>query len=139
VDQSNHNENYLHISNVEVKNYGREGIKIITAGGNSSLSDVKIQNSSLHDNLYGGLKVTGSGHNRNHNYVVDHVTAYNSPGQGRGSVTGSGIFLADVDNATITRCVVHDTGLHGAAPVGIWSAGSNRVTIQYCESYNNHT
>jgi hypothetical protein len=23
--------------------------------------------------------------------------------------------------------------------VGIWTAGSNRVTIQYCESYNNHT
>ncbi|MEA2708059.1 MAG: hypothetical protein QOF78_660, partial [Phycisphaerales bacterium] len=28
---------------------------------------------------------------------------------------------------------------NGAAPVGIWVAGSNRVTIQYNESYNNHT
>src|SRR5439155_9808698 len=56
-----------------------------------------------------------------------------------GGVTGSGIYLAHVDGARITRCVVHDNGKDGAAPVGIWAAGSNRVTIEYCESYNNHT
>src|SRR5262245_42803489 len=39
----------------------------------------------------------------------------------------------------IQRCVAFNNGQSGAAPVGIWAAGSNRVTIQYCESYNNKT
>ena len=31
------------------------------------------------------------------------------------------------------------TARTGAAPVGIWAAMGQNVTIQYCESYNNHT
>jgi hypothetical protein len=123
-----------------VRNYGREGILIRTTGGGSSLSNVKIDTVSTHDNKYGGLKATGSSHNANKNWVIDHVTSYNNKGSGStGGVTGNGIYIADAENVRITRCVSHDNGSAGAAPVGIWAAGSNRVTIEYCESYNNNT
>src|SRR5207249_2025125 len=67
VDYSNHDVSYLQIKNVEVRNYGREGILIRTAGGGSSLSNVKIDDVVTHDNKYGGLKATGSSHNANKN------------------------------------------------------------------------
>jgi hypothetical protein len=92
--------------------------------------------------VYGGFKMTGNSGsaNANKNYTIDHVKAYNNPGNGStSSVTGNGIYLADVDGGMINRCVAYNNGTKGAAPVGIWAAGSNRVTIQYCESYNNNT
>jgi hypothetical protein len=140
IDFTNKDLSGLTVSNVDVSGYGREGMRIMIGGGGSSLSDVKVEYSNFHDNLYAGLKVTGSAQNSNKNYTVDHVYAYNNYGsRSAGDVTGSGIYLADVDGAKINRCVAYNNGKDGAAPVGIWAAGSNRVTIQYCESYNNRT
>jgi hypothetical protein len=130
------------VKNVDVAGYGGEGMRILIAGSGSSISNVKIEHSAFHDNKAGGLKITGnSGNaNANKNYTIDHVKAYNNSGTGTTSkVTGSGIYLADVDGGMINRCVAYNNGTRGAAPVGIWAAGSNRVTIQYCESYNNNT
>jgi hypothetical protein len=128
------------MKNCNVSGYGKEGMRILVAGAGSSFSDVKVEYANFHDNLYGGIKVTGPAHNVNRNYLINHANAWNGPGsRTAGGVTGSGIYLACVDNAKITRCVAHDNGKDGAAPVGIWAAGSNRVTIEYCESYNNHT
>jgi hypothetical protein len=139
VDQ-NKDVSGIHINNVEVRNYGREGILIRAGAGGSSISGVKVEDVVTHDNKYGGLKGTGSSHNANKNWIVRRVTSYNNKGSGStSSVTGNGIYLADVEDALIERCVSHDNGSAGAAPVGIWAAGSNRVTIQYCESYNNNT
>ena len=140
VDFANKDVSNVHINNVDVKNYAHEGILIRTSGGGSSLSNVKIEDAYLSNNRWGGIKATGSAHNANKNWVIQRVTATGSSGSGStGSVTGSGIYVADAENVTIQRCVAYNNGQSGAAPVGIWAAGSNRVTIQYCESYNNHT
>ena len=140
VDWADRKLSTINVKNVDVSGYGREGMKIMVAGARSSISDVRIEYSSFHDNLFGGMKVTGSAHNSNRNYVVDHVKAYNNPGSlNEGDVSGSGIFVADVDGARISRSIAYNNGKDGKAPVGIWTAGSNRVTIEYCESYNNRT
>ncbi|HYO08533.1 MAG TPA: right-handed parallel beta-helix repeat-containing protein [Tepidisphaeraceae bacterium] len=140
ADHANKKLSYVHIRNVEVRKYGREGILITASGNNSSVSAVKVQNARLHDNLHGGLKGTGSKHHANKNWVVDHVQAYDNPGsRSAKGVTGSGIYLADVDNAVVQYSVASNNGRDGSAPVGIWSAGSNRVTFQYNESYGNKT
>ena len=47
--------------------------------------------------------------------------------------------LEGVYNAKISRSVAHHNGKDGAAPVGIWAAMGERITIEYCESYNNNT
>ena len=50
----------VHIRNVDVKNYGREGVTIIASGAGSSISDVKIERSAFHDNLWGGITIVGN-------------------------------------------------------------------------------
>jgi hypothetical protein len=141
IDWGNVDKSGFYVNNVEVRGYGHHGIEIYANGNRgSSLSNVSITNCQLHDNKWGGLKATADHHNNNKNWTISHVAAYNSPGDsGRGDVTGNGIFVADVDGALIDHYRAFNNGQHGAAPVGIWSAGSNRVTIQYCESYNNHS
>ena len=49
-------------------------------------------------------------------------------------MTGSGIFVADVEDAVVQHSVAYNNGKNGTAPVGIWAAGSNRVVFQYNES-----
>jgi hypothetical protein len=140
TDRKNLKLKYLHIRNVVVQGYGREGIKVEMTGRGSSLSIAKVMNTTLRDNLWGGIKVVGSSQNSNKQWVVQRVSAYNNFGsRSTSNVTGSGIYLADVEDAVIQRCVVFNNGKDGSAPVGIWSAGSNRVTMQYNESYDNRT
>src|SRR5437868_1836656 len=55
----------LNLKNVDVTGYGREGMRVTVTGAGSSFNDVKIEYANLHDNLYGGLKVTGPAHNAN--------------------------------------------------------------------------
>jgi hypothetical protein len=132
----------VHIRNVDVKNYGREGLTIIASGKGSSISDVKIERSAFHDNLWGGIDVIGNEGNRSasKNYLIDHVRAYNNRGmQTDGFVTGNGIYVADIANAIVQRCVVWNNGSEGVAPVGIWAAGTSNLTFQYNESYANKT
>ena len=96
----------LALKNVDVSGYGKEGMRILVAGAGSSFNDVKVEYANFHDNLFGGIKVTGPAHNVNKNYLINHVNAWNSPGsKAAGGVTGSGIYLACVDNARITRSI----------------------------------
>jgi hypothetical protein len=140
TDRANKKLEYLHIRNVDIKHYGREAIKIAIKGNNSSLSIVKVENATLHDNAYGGLKATGAKHNANKQWMINNVRAFNNPGSMKeDGVTGSGIFIADVEDAVVQNSIAYNNGKSGRAPVGIWAAGSNRVVFQYNESYNNRT
>jgi hypothetical protein len=142
IDWSNVDRTGVFVKNVDVSGYGREGMRMLVAGSGSSISNVRIERANFFNNVYGGFKMTGNSGsaNSNKNYTIDHVKAFNNPGNGStSSVTGNGIYLADVDGGMINRSVAYNNGTRGAAPVGIWAAGSNRVTIQYCESYNNNT
>ena len=130
------------IRNVEAKNYGVQGIRFeINGPGGSSISNVKIDNATVHHNKQGGIESTSMKHVVNKNWVVQYVKAYDNYGSSsiNSKVTGSGIYLADIDYGLIQYCVSYNNGKDGAAPVGIWVAGSNHFTIQYNESYNNKT
>ncbi len=130
----------IRVSNVDVSGYGYYGLKMEAPNYNSHYQDVRIEYSSFHDSLEGGIWINGTANNVHKNIYIGHVYAWNHPGNGStNKVTGNGIFVADVDGALIERSAAHDNGANGKAPVGIWTAGSNRVTIQYCESYNNKT
>jgi hypothetical protein len=54
----------FHIRNVDVQGYGHEGVTLIASGSGSSISDVKIERSSFHDNRWGGVNFTGGPGNR---------------------------------------------------------------------------
>jgi hypothetical protein len=128
------------ISNIAVSGYGQYNIKMESWPASAHYQNVRIVHASLNSTLEGGLWISGAANNVHKNIYVGYVNSFNHPGSGTDSkVTGNGIFVADVDGAVIEHCLAFDNGQNGRAPVGIWAAGSNRVTIQYCESYDNHT
>lgn len=138
-DWTNRKLNRIHIDSVSVTGYGGYGIMVKAVGSGSGYNDVRITNVDAHDNS-SGVGMWASGGHLNSNTYVGHVRAWNNAGDGSTShVSGSGIYISNVEGGIIERCVAWNNGTRGAAPVGIWSAGFNRMTIQYNESYNNHT
>ena len=139
VDWTNKSVSGVTIKNCEVTGYGREGIRFLANTG-SSINDVNVSYTDSHDNRWGGLKANGKKISAMKNYIVDHVKVWNNYGdRGNSGVTGNGIMLEGIAGARISRCVAYNNGKDGAAPVGIWAAMGERITIEYCESYNNST
>ncbi len=140
VNEQNRALKNIQVTDVDVSGYGGYNIKIEAPGINSSYSDVRITNASLHDSQEGGIWINGWANRVNKNVYISNVQAFNHPGTGNpNKVTGSGIFVADVDGAIVERSVAYQNDNRGRAPVGIWAAGSNRVTLQYNESHHNMT
>lgn len=70
------------------------------------------------------------------NVVIKGCYTHDNPGvAGAGNWTASGIFIAQCNQGLITECVAHDNSALGFGTVGIWTADSRFVTIQFCESY----
>src|SRR4051812_23313919 len=84
------------IDNVEVKNYGHDGIEFdINGRGGSYVNNVKIEDTSVHHNGYSGIEATSMQHNINKNWLVQRVKAYENIGSTTSKkVTGSGIYIA---------------------------------------------
>lgn len=139
---------YIRITNIDASGFGQYGIEIGSSNGNSGFRDVVIQGSNMHDNGDGGLYLWGAfprptGKYSHENVTVRSCTAVNNAGlPGTPYNSGNGIVLSSVDTGLIERSVAHDNGWRNTAnggPVGIWAWESNRITIQYNESYLNHT
>jgi hypothetical protein len=140
VNWNNRPLSNIQVVNVDAAGYGGYNVKVEAPGYNSSYSNVRIVDSNLHDSREGGIWINGWANRVNKNVYIGNVQAYNHPGTGsKTKVTGSGIFIADVDGAIVERSVAYNNGSQGKAPVGIWAAGSNRVTFQYNESHHNMT
>jgi hypothetical protein len=130
----------FNFSNLDVHGYGREGIRFVAGGSGTQVNNVKVTNTDSHDNRWGGVKANAPYISQMSGYLIDHVKVWNNYGdRGDGGVTGNGIMLEGVYNAKISYSVAHDNGKDGAAPVGIWGARGNNITIEHCESYNNNT
>jgi len=138
----------ISISDMEIKNFGGEGVKIYTTQGLTGFQNVMLNNLSVHDVTKNGIVVFGfiaqtlKGW-QHANVIVSHCEVYNIPGSFVSvQYEGSGIVLEGVDRGIIQNCSSHDNGNNNAfcgGPVGIWALESNEITIQYCESYRNHS
>jgi hypothetical protein len=141
--------NFIRIDNVDVSGFKWAGIDIQGDNGKSGFNDVRITNSVAHDNGDVGIRFEGefnaaSTDYSNTNVYVGYSQAYNNgglPGIGRNS--GTGIIFGDVDGGTIERSAAWNNGQNcnytGGGPIGIWAWDSNKVTLQYNESYGNQT
>src|SRR5579885_82042 len=139
---------YVHISNVQVSGFGGAGIAIGGGNGKSGFRDIRITSTSAHDNADSGILIwgvfsptlTGYAHE---GVYIGYTKAYNNPGTpGLPYDSGNGIEISDVNGGVIERSVAYNNGWLNTAvggPVGIWAWDSNNITIQYNESYNNHT
>lgn len=119
-------------------------------GSKSGFEDVDVSHSVAHHNAYYGILITGHWSESSTSYANRRVRiadclVYENTGDPlfKDNHSGSGILLEDVDDGLVERCVAHDNGAQCfssvGGPAGIWTAGSNRVTIQDCESYRNHS
>lgn len=126
-------------------------------GSRYGFSDVRISHCTAHDNLYYGIWVSGpwpalvggttgeaAGY-ANANVTIENSMAYDNPGDPnyKDNHSGNGIMLDDTDGGLIDHCAAwHNGAANGSTeggPVGIWTDESNKVTIQFSESYENRT
>jgi hypothetical protein len=134
------------LSNIEIKNFGGEGISINGANHLTGYNNVALTNISVHDVTKNGIKIFGNistvpNEWQHANVSVSNCEVYNVPGSGA-MLEGNGIVLAGVDGGMIDHSVAHDNGQNNTqcgGPVGIWSLESNNITIEYCESFRNHS
>ncbi|WP_240662039.1 right-handed parallel beta-helix repeat-containing protein [Streptomyces sp. WAC 06738] len=142
---------HVTVSGVEVSNF-RTGIGIGAGKGTSGFRNVRISDSTVHDNKDAGLSSYGPDFDAgdpkyaHESVTVSRVKAYGNDGDpaAHGRNTGSGIVLGSVRRGRVQRAVAHHNGAKSAAravegPEGIWTYDSTRMVIEHSVSYANHT
>ncbi len=149
-DSNNTILNYVSVNNVTANGF-KNGFLMGGGNGGSGFSNVTVNNSTFHDNQIAGLQTYGPTFNPasptyvNQNVNVSKVTAYNNYGDS--SITGttwsgSGIVLGNSKNSKIYQSLAYNNGANcksNACAVGIWAYDSTGDTIEYNQSYSNHT
>ncbi len=118
-------------------------------GSWSGFRDVRITYTTSHDNGDAGIICIGAWNPKREGYshadfYVGRCSAYRNAGiPGKGSHSGNGIVLAQVEGALIERCRAYENGglndYDGGGPVGIWAWDADRVVLQFNESHHNRT
>ena len=142
----------IRIHRVDVSGFKYAGINFTAEpedGSWSGFCGVRITDATSHDNGDAGISCIGawnpeaSGYAHADFYVGNCSTYRNMGIPGKGSHSGNGIVLAQVEGAIIEYCSAFDNGklndYEGGGPVGIWVWDANRVVIQFNESHHNRT
>lgn len=142
----------IRVHRVDVSGFKHAGICLTaqpTDGSWSGFRDIKITNTTSHDNGDAGISCIGAWNPEQVGYAhtdfyIGNCSAYRNAGiPGKDSHSGNGIVLAQVDGAIIERCRAYENGslndYEGGGPVGIWVWDANRVVIQFNESHHNRT
>jgi hypothetical protein len=133
---------YVRFDNVSVSEFGWYGLNFGTEYGSAGFNDVRFTNSSFFNNGSDGAYVYAAGARNVHtNVYFGRCKFYGNAGRSidQYAVTGNGLMLSAVSNATVEYCVAHDNGATGNGAAGIWTFDSSNVLVQYCESYDNKT
>jgi len=144
MDRGNTRLDFVHIDGVEVYGYKGSGVMIGSDNKTGGYDNVKVTNSSLHDNGVAGISSYAQGISHRNFYLANNKV-FNNPGvpEERRIHTGSGIMLGGVDGAVIEYCEAYNNGWlngwDGGGPVGIWAYDSNEIIIQHNESHHNKT
>ena len=142
----------IRIHCVDVSGFHDSGIDFVAEPTDRSWSgfcDVRITNTTSHDNGDAGINCIGTWNPERDGYAhadfyVGNCSVYRNAGiPGKGSHSGNGIVLGQVDGALIERCRAYENGrlndYEGGGPVGIWVWDANQVVIQFNESHHNRT
>ena len=142
----------IRIHSVDVSGFRDSGISFTakpTDGSWSGFCDVRITETTSHDNGDAGISCTGTWNPEQRGYAhadfyVGGCRVYRNTGiSSIGRHSGNGIVLAQVDGATIEYCHAYENGklndYEGGGPVGIWAWDANSVLIQFNASHHNRT
>jgi hypothetical protein len=143
---------YLRFRGLDVSGFKTAGIALRAEPSdeskNGGYEDVEITDCSVHDNADSGVISEGpfsaaAGYSHR-TLAVKRLRVFGNRGlKHKGSHTGSGIVLSDVDGALIEDSVAYDNGEFndhpGGGGFGIWAWDSTDVVIRSNESYANKT
>ncbi len=142
----------IRIHRVDVSGFKHAGINFTAQPIDNSWSgfrNVRITNTTSHDNGDAGINCIGAWNPERNGYAhadfyIGTCSAYRNAGiPDKGSHSGNGIVLAQVDGALIEHCRAYENGKlndsEGGGPVGIWTWDANRIVIQFNESHHNRT
>ena len=123
---------FLRLDQLDVSGYGGSGVhfNVSVATLGYGFDDVQITNSSVHQNLGDGIRAEGVSQYTPYphtNFYVGHTTVAGNQ--------GNGIYLSNVNGATVERNEVHDNGR--TLQVGVLATYAANVAIQYNEAYQN--
>jgi hypothetical protein len=132
-----------------VQGFKWAGVRVGGWAAKSGFKTVLITDTTARYNGDVGILVRGEFDRASTAYANEKVYiarcfAYGNSGiPDKGGNSGSGIQLADTLYGTVERSVAHDNGRLNkwseGGPVGIWAYDSSKITLQYNESYSNHT
>ncbi|TGD82437.1 right-handed parallel beta-helix repeat-containing protein [Hymenobacter wooponensis] len=107
--------------------------------------NVRITNTLVHDNGDTGIFSYGATLHAHRNWYIANCKSYNNSGLSyvTDRNTGSGIVLANIDEAVVEHCKTYNNGWRSShkftGPAGIWAYSCNNLTIQFSESYHNQS
>lgn len=139
--------NNFSVKNIEVLNYGGNGITFGSWNGLTGFKNFTIDGVNVHDVKKNGIESYGF-YSQNYsewaheNVIVKNSIVHDVPGYSSSSHKGSGIVLGQVNSGLIEHCKAYNNGTNNDAcggPGGIWVWDCNKIIIQYCESYENKT
>jgi hypothetical protein len=130
----------IRVENCEISGYGDNGILVMGDRTNSGFSDVRITGNSIHDNVNNGISTYSTTRAALSNVYVGYNDVFNNYGDGKSTVTGSGMALGGLNNSTVEHNAAHTNGAKGGnGGLGIWAYASNAVVFQYNESWGNRS
>ncbi|MCX6896381.1 MAG: Ig-like domain repeat protein, partial [Verrucomicrobia bacterium] len=131
----------LTFSNLTVSGFYRGFVLGGWAAPGYGFNTVSLLSCQASNNLDAGGLTYGYALGALSNIVVQGCTFNNNAGDPNlNKNSGNGLYLSAVMNGLIDHCVARDNGGAGTnvgGPAGLWCSGSQRITIQYCESYRN--
>jgi hypothetical protein len=131
---------FVRIDAVDVSGFGRRGIAVGAWNRSAGWRDVRVTNSSLHENGDAGFATYAEYMRANEDVYVGRVRAFNNLGiKGWKQINGSGIALGQVVRGIVEYSVAHDNGLYGFNGAGIWGYDADGLVFQHNEAYRNHT
>ncbi|MDQ2900448.1 MAG: hypothetical protein M3Y07_11720 [Acidobacteriota bacterium] len=103
--------NAITINNVDVSQYGNDGIVIGGWNGTSGFTNVRVTNSKIHDNLFDGMITLGYTGYAHTNLYIACNSFYNNLGQPNiAKSSGQGLRVANADGAVIERNLAYNNG-----------------------------
>jgi hypothetical protein len=137
---SNTVESGFTVENSNISGFGLGGIVFGSDRSNEGLNNILLTGNDVYNNVMSGIQSYTVNSESNTNITISHNQVHNNYGDGKSAVTGSGIMLQGLNNATIEYNSAYDNGaIGGSGAVGIWCYYSNDVNCEYNESYNNLT
>lgn len=132
------------VSRVEISGFRGWGIALGSASGRSGYRNVVFEDLDLHGNGRGGLLTYAAEPQVHENVRVSRSHAHHNPGfAGAAGHTGNGFVLGSVQGGEVSHSSAYANGgandVDAEGPAGIWTYHSDRVVIQFNESYDNRT